>query len=497
MRDFWQAELAAAGRMRPRVRVLAGFNVNVDRVVHLDPGCWQALLASRPEATPERVERGAEHPPAEADEPLQLLALLWNRLSQGRSHHMTVEAPDLLAWLEGRLAAGEARVGGQAGIIANQAAALDLESLLVTPALSPPQAGHLRKTVRAPSLRAGRLAWLPVAEAADPSAPTKVNWILEYDRGQVFHLDGRQVRVPRSNRVIVASRPRGLVMAFPPELEPHLDELGASVDVAFLAGYHYAAPVLPDGRSFDEYLSDSIRHVRLLKRRNPTLVVHVEYVLMKHVNLEIPLLAALGPAAGSFGINENELRGVLERSGEPLLAAELRSDERPYLLYRGARVLLERYAFQRVQVHNLGYYCLVERLSTQESGNPAWARRRLEAMRRGGLFGTAVTQHRARFGTEAGPDDVTREASTPLSDLGLEAVRAFEAEIIAREAVQPLAPGGFRLDDLLVQVVPAHVQDRPVLTVGMGDTISSTSLIAERWLLGLEGRPLEPIPQPS
>ncbi|HEY8531054.1 MAG TPA: ADP-dependent glucokinase/phosphofructokinase [Limnochorda sp.] len=487
MEAFWQRELAEAAVLRARLTVLAGFNVNLDWVVHLGPGTWEALVRSCPEATPQGIAAAAEQPPQEVRRPRELLAWLWNRLAQGRSLHLTVEAEEVLDWLDEELDPHHVRVGGQAGIIANQMARLRQESRLVTPLLSPLQARYLDPGVLAPTLEGGRLRWVPVEEAAQP-VPTKVNWILEYDREQRYRLGDREVRVPRSNRVIVASRPRGLVMAFPAALEPSMADVASGLDLALLAGYHYAAPTLPDGRTFDAYLSDSLRHLKALKAANPHVLIHLEYVPMKHQALERELLAALGPVVDSLGINEVELRGVLERAGEAALAQELREHERPYALYRGARALVERFGYQRVQVHNLGYYCLVRRLSPGAGLDEGLLRRQIEAMRRGGLFGSAVTEHRARQGTEATLADVAREAATPLSDLGLSAVASFEAEIRAREAVAPIGPGGFRSGDMLVQVVPAHVHDQPVVTVGMGDTISSASLLAERAFLGKASR---------
>lgn len=487
MEAFWQRELAEVGALRPRLKVLAGFNANLDWVVHLEPESWQALVQSRPEATPEAIAREAEHPPVEVDEPRRLLAWLWNRLAQGRSLHLTVEAEEVLDWLDEVLNPHQVRVGGQAGIIANQMERLGQESRLVTPLLSPLQARYLHPGVLAPTWEDGRLRWVPAVQAAQP-VPTKVNWILEYDRDQRFNLGGQEVRVPRSNRVIVASRPPGLVMAFPAAFEAHIADLAADLDLAFLAGYHYAAPTLPDGRTFDEYLDDTLRHLRALRDASPNLLIHVEYVPPKHVDLEGRLLAALGPVVESLGINEVELRGVLERAGETALALELRERERPYALYQGARALLDRFGYRRVQVHNLGYYCLVQRLEPGTAREERTIDYRIQAMRRGGLFGTAVTEHRAREGTEATLTDVVRETATPLSDLGLAAVASFDAEMRAREAAVPIGPGGFRSGDVLVQVVPAHVHDQPVLTVGMGDTISSSSLLAERWLLGEASR---------
>lgn len=490
MEAFWSRELAEVGALRPRLKVLAGFNVNLDWVVHLEPESWQGLIESRPEATPEGIAREAEHPPVEVNEPRELLAWLWNRLAQGRSLHLTVEAEEVLDWLDEELDPHQVRVGGQAGIIANQMERLGQESRLVAPLLSPLQARHLRPGVQAPRVEDGHLRWVPAAEAAQPVS-TKVNWILEYDRDQRFRLGGQEVRVPRSNRVIVASRPRGLVMAFPAMLEASMDQLAAGLDLAFLAGYHYAAPILADGRTFDEYLDDSIRHLRALQAANPNLLVHVEYVPLKHQALEGRLLASLGPVVESLGINEVELRGVLERAGETALAQELRERERPYALYQGARALLDRFGYRRIQVHNLGYYCLVQRLKPVTARDEGAIRHRIQAMRRGGLFGTAVTEHRAREGTEATLADVARETTTPLSDLGLAAVASFDEEMEAREGAARIGPGGFRSGDVLVQVVPAHVHDQPVLTVGMGDTISSSSLMAERWLLGEASRNLQ------
>ena len=38
---------------------------------------------------------------------------------------------------------------------------------------------------------------------------------------------------------------------------------------------------------------------------------------------------------------------------------ELKTNERAFALYKGALRVMEQLAFERIQVHNLGYYVLV------------------------------------------------------------------------------------------------------------------------------------------
>ena len=82
---------------------------------------------------------------------------------------------------------------------------------------------------------------------------------------------------------------------------PLTSELGQKIDVAFLAGYHYASP---DPESLNAYLKESMASVHSLKEANPKLRLHHEYVPMSDENAEKTVLKTIAQEIQSFGITK-------------------------------------------------------------------------------------------------------------------------------------------------------------------------------------------------
>ena len=71
-------------------------------------------------------------------------------------------------------------------------------------------------------------------------------------------------------------------------------------------------------------------------------------------------------------------------------------------------------------------------------------------------------------------------ADLPVSDVGIQQIERFTEEV--RELGIPLKSQGdgiWESDDHYVLVTPSHIVPSPVVTVGMGDTISSSSYYYE------------------
>ena len=98
------------------------------------------------------------------------------------------------------------------------------------------------------------------------------------------------------------------------------------------------------------------------------------------------------------------------------------------------------------------------------------------------LFASAVNGVKAMQGGAVPLEDVARMADNPLSEIGLEQLKAFasEAKRLGLPATDEMLDTGImEMDDHWVLVVPAHVIPNPVSTVGMGDTVSSSAYAAE------------------
>ncbi|NLM41683.1 MAG: hypothetical protein GX199_05180 [Firmicutes bacterium] len=468
MQTVWQNRVREAVQHKITANTLAAFNTNVDVVVHLEQAKLAPLL-SNPRVDFTAVERllGMEIP--EVTNENEFVAVLMQALQEGKSVHIVLRDMDMLSWLEDVFPERVESMGGQAGIIANQMAALGAHSMVYTSLLSAKQASMFFPEVDVPVVRDG-LAIVNVQEAVRPNDPVKENWIFEYAKNERFELGGHVITTPRANRVILATRPEGVVMAFDPELEQYLPELGKSVDVAFLAGFHYA----PAGESERKaYLADSMNSVHRLKEQNPHLRLHFEYVPMSADEAEREMLKAVASEIQSFGINENEIKRVLRIYGYEQERAAIEAKECSYTLYDGVVKLWQELGFERIQLHNLGYYVVLLKKPYRVP---------VEHVRQACLYASSVNAIKAKYGGYVLYDRLAEAAEIPLSTIGFQQLETFAQEM-QRRGVE--VPGSFLEDGILefpdhtVLIVPAHVVPNPVSTVGMGDTISSSAYAYE------------------
>ena len=455
-----------------KARVFAAFNTNIDAVVHVTNELMEEIAAKDASIAWDKVASGSASQITTVKSKEDLLIILKDCLSGGKSFHIVLENLSLLDWLDEHFTGARESMGGQAGIIANQMAALGAQSMVYTPLLSPKQGKLFAEGVTTPVVTDGGLEILPVPEAVRKDDETKINWIFEYAKGETIRFGEEVVTTPRANRVILATRPRGSVMCFDDQMAEHLPQLGKNIDVAFMAGYHYAEPVNTCGRTFDQFMADSVQHLHALKEQNPKLAIHFEYVPMKMPELEPKMLENICREIKSFGINENEIKRVLREFGFEAEMEEIERHERAYSLYKGALQLFAHLQLDRIHVHNLGYYVIVLRKPYPVS---------LEEVRQASLYASSVNAMKAKYGGYVRREQLEEAAELKLSDVGFEQLAGMAKELEEEhpQAADLLTDGYLEFDDHYLLVIPAHIVPDPVSTVGMGDTISSSSYAAE------------------
>ncbi len=473
--EVWQSYLQEACSQGLKIRTFAAFNTNVDVVAHITTEKVQRLLAANPDIDMQVVQTRSIDEVTVIRSKEDFLVVLKSMLEQGKSFHIVLEGRELMDWLDEQFAGESERMGGQAGIIANQMAALGADAIAYTALLSEKQSSLFDERVTTPVVKDG-FGLAPIREAARAEDETKINWIFEYGKGVEIDFGFTKVTTPRANRVIVATRPAGAVMSFQEPVVSELSQLGAAMDVAFMAGYHYVEKQNADGRSYDEFMNDTINHLRVLKSMNPDLKLHYEYVPMKYAEMEGETLLKVASEIKSFGINENEIKRVLPEFGFEAETKAIAEDERAYSLYMGGLRLLEKMQVDRVQLHNLGYYVLLLRKSYSVSP---------EKIRQACLFASGVNAMKARYGGYPDMEKVTEAKDIQLSDIGYTQLEGFAKEMATKHGLDAdkfMETGWADMGDHIVMVVPAHVVPNPVSTVGMGDTISSSSFAMEAQL---------------
>lgn len=468
MESIWQQRVKDATEQTIKGSILAGFNTNVDAVVHCN-GVNVEKLFEDPEVSLAKVNSLDVEQIHTIKEKNEFVAILKDCLGKGKSFYIILENMDLLDWLEQSFANRQELMGGQAGIIANQMAALNARSMVYTALLSQHQASMFFPEVLYPVCN-GKLDLVPVQKASRKNDPIKINWIFEYGKDIEFNFGGEKIVTPRANRVILATRPPGAVMSFVGDVAEHLTELGSKIDVAFMAGYHYATTEQPD---FESYLADITDSIAKLKSGNKHIRLHYEYVPMKDEQAEKRILTTVGNQFQSFGINENEIQRVLKGFGFISEIEQIDQDERAFSLYQGAKRLMEQLNFSRIQVHNLGYYVVI--LKKPYPVDP-------QRVRQSCLFGSAVNAIKAKYGGYVKRQQIAEVKNFKLSDIGYQQLKSFYQEALSHglDINEDFCEQGIlECDDHYLLVVPAHVIPNPVSTVGMGDTISSSSYACE------------------
>ena len=468
LHTLWQNRVKKAVQNKIKTTTLAAFNTNVDVVVHLSQDNLAPLEAD-PRINVDAVERLVSEDIVEITTEDEFLAVLLAALKEGKSHYIVLRNLQLLEWLEEKFTVRQESMGGQAGIIANQMAALGSKSLVYTSLLSPKQGSMFFPEVQVPVVN-GELETRNVMDAVRAEDHTKENWIFEYAKGEKFEICGQVITTPRANRVILATRPEGIIMGFSPTMEDYLPQLGKELDVAFMAGFHYA-PTAPE--ELEPYLASSMASIHKLKRENPRLRLHFEYVPMSDAKAEETMLRSVASEIQSFGINENEIKRVLTILGYDSECAEIEAEERAFCLYQGCVRILKDLGFERIQLHNLGYYVVV--LKKPYELDPRHVRESC-------LYASAVNAIKAKYGGYVLSEKLLEAGDIMLSEVGLGQLRGFGDEMRKHGFYVPAnfeEEGILELDDHYVLIVPAHIVPNPVSTVGMGDTISSSAFAYE------------------
>ncbi|NMB11963.1 MAG: hypothetical protein GX977_06730 [Firmicutes bacterium] len=467
-RQIWSQRLQQAVRGKLEGTALSAFNPNVDVVVHLDNASIQKMLAGNPDLNWEQIDSIdiAELPALRTRE--EFVAVLMDRFGQGKSILLVRESKGLTSWFEEHFPKRYDKLGGQAGIMATQLASLGARSVLYSPILSKRQAEVLHPHVVFPVVDGGSITLQTARQAARASDPTRSPWVFEYGKDETYVFGHRRITTPRANRVIAIPKDEGLGMNFTPEFTPYLAEFARHIDVGMVAGYHLGGPNPDDREIMRRYFQESLQALRTLRQANPRLKLHLEYVPMKDKEMEKEMLVTMSQGVDSFGINEVEIGHVLTLMGADELAEAISKNERAYVLYQGGLKLLRKLRLERIHIHNLGYYVVV--LKKPYFCTP-------ERVRQACLFGSIVNAQRALTGECALIQDIPEIGEISLSEEGLQQLVDCADELAKEQpqaATQLRHSGCAELDDHYLAVVPTHVISDPVVTVGMGDTISSS-----------------------
>jgi ADP-dependent phosphofructokinase/glucokinase len=317
---------------------------------------------------------------------------------------------------------GYLAMGGQAGIAALHLAGLGAPEIIC---LAPFMGSEAKKMLRKRGVR--------VPGHDSDSRTDTIHLIFEYKPGLVPSAQGV---IPRNNRFIASPKKTAENTLFENrdflEILPEL----STCTRAFLSGYQY----LEEEQEF----ARAAEQIKILKQANPQMRVHIECVSVTDPKVIAGLNRYILPVADSAGMNEHELALLLGHEGNPS----------PVSLVKSMIDLAAATGIKRIHLHTFGYYLLLVR---KEHAFPDASR-------------TAL-MYAARVVAEA-----AMGRHTDISSHGLEALGRLAEEF----RPGPL-PGSFTAGNYQVLTVPTLIASDITKTAGLGDILSSTAFVADKF----------------
>ena len=478
LKQTWKALYANAPRQLERMRDVGGvasvFNANIDAVLKVSPEKFLGWVAQEGFKAEEVAGEGPKRIGSHAD----VLRGFLYCFRQGIAQEWLVTDEDAFNWMREHLGYERLQMGGQGGIIANVMAVAGVKQVYVHCASLPKQQAHLFLD-RASLVSADQNGVLKQASHIDRFKDLPlIHWILEFDKGAKITIGGETYICPKSNRFIATYDPLNFILHVDRGLDAALSEASNPLDVILLSGYQMLSEPLHGlaAGSGLKRITDSWAQVQAWKAAHPNAVVHFEFASTQDLKIRKALAEQLAPHADSVGCNEQELIDMLEVLGELELAIDAKAMD-SVSLFKGLAFVFEKIKLKRLQLHMFGLYVTLLRPGTEKDG-PAF---QALANRDGMAFAATIAAAKAGTGSIEREENLLWAHGQTVADHSLKELKALDAFMVERYDQTGLAETGMvSTKHFNVIAVPTILIEKPVTLVGMGDTISSLSLVGAR-----------------
>jgi ADP-dependent phosphofructokinase/glucokinase len=478
LKAVWKQHYAETPRQLERVKGVQGvasvFNANIDAVLKVQPQMLLDWMGAIQADEWQVLNTGAKR----IDAPVDVLRGFVECFSKGIAQEWLVSSAETFQWMRDALGYDKLQMGGQGGIIANVMAVAGAKNVYVHCASLPGQQAslflgepHLKSTDASGKLHA--------ASAIDRGSDLPlIHWILEFDKGAELKIGGLTLTCPKSNRFIATYDPLNFVLAVDPGFDAAMRKAENPLDVILLSGYQMLSEPLP-GKPTGSGLAritESWAQVSAWKASHPNAVVHFEFASTQDLKIRQALAEQLAPHSDSVGCNEQELIGILEVIGEGTLAREAAGMD-AVSLFKGLVKVFEKLKLKRIQLHMFGLYVtLLDKASA--SRGPAF---QAQANRDGMAFAATLAAAKAGTGTLEQADKLLWAHGREVAEHSLKELTALAAHLKSAHGIDKLEETGLgSAAGFEVVAVPTILIEKPVTLVGMGDTISSLSLVGAR-----------------
>lgn len=380
--------------------------------------------------------------------------------TRGIAEEWLTEDKKIYDWMVKNLGYDRLQMGGQGGIVANVLAIAGVKKVYAhansLPKLQAEQFLELENLVsfdekgqEAPAYKIDRVTDIPL-----------IHWIIEFDKNDVLTIEGQSFSCPKSNRFIATYDPLNLHLAMDDNFVKATT--GQKIDYVILSGFH----ALTERNKGVELQAGTLPIINAWKEKGA--VLHLEVASTQDIKVREAIIKTIAPVSDSIGINERETIDILEVIGEDKLAAECEKSTHSVKLFEALLKIKKTIKCKRIQMHMFGLYITLQDKDFKITP---------EANLRGMVMAATIAAGKAGTGSLSNKGNLLWASNHEVSEVGLKEL-ADLAEFIGDEKLIENGIGEFEGFDVIA--VPTIIIEKPLTLVGMGDTISSLSLIGAR-----------------
>ena len=296
-----------------------------------------------------------------------------------------------------------------------------------------------------------------------------IHWILEFNKGDVFIVNDKTYTCPKSNRFIATYDPLNFNLHLVDSFSNAMKRPSTNLEVVLMSGFHMLSDKMSNGESGYKRVQTIWDEVKAWKLSHPHCMVHLEFASTQDLRIRRAIADIIAPEVDSIGLNEQELIDILEVFGQSDLASQCRQHMESIQMFKGCLYLYNKFKPYRLQLHMFGLYFTL----TREKNT-----KKLISIRDGMALAATLAAAKAGTGTLENPDKLLWAQGKTIWGAAVKELEALSAYLQQEYGSNDFAQTGILQQvDFSIVALPTILVEKPLTLVGMGDTISSLSLV--------------------
>lgn len=452
--DKYNLVPANLAKMQEIKSAATAFNTNVDAVLKISGQKLGELIKKQNLSLEELLENKETQLNCGKD----AVRGIFKCFCKGIAEEWITEDKKVYDWMVDNLGYDRLQMGGQGGIVANVLAVVGVKKVYAhansLPKLQAEQFLKLdnllsfdEKGTEQPAYQIDRQTDIPL-----------IHWIIEFDREDMLEIEGQKFVCPKSNRFIATYDPLNLHLV----MDANFVEASKKqkLDYVVLSGFH----ALTERNNGVKLQAGTLPVIEAWKKNGT--VVHLEIASTQDIAVRKAIISSIAPKVDSIGINEREAIDILEVIGEEKLAQECEQNTHGVCLFKALLKIKKALKAPRVQLHMFGLYLTIQDKDFRISS---------EANLKGMMTAATVAAGKAGTGNLNDSNNLLWAQGHQVSDIGLKELEEVSLFIGDEELINT---GISKYEGFDVIAVPTILVEKPKTLVGMGDTISSISLLS-------------------